>query len=304
MLPLIRTLCTLLLCSTNIILASAASTGISTPNPSTYVSVRSLDKYGHSEQLQNAMKAANLQGTLVVAARDAANNSTIFLSLLDTNSILPSPSSALVSKNPSMLCLINGNPSFSMVNSGTPVQRTAIICTGLKGDAHWLVERVRTYSHRVWNRYNTFVDASGVAYAVSKYMRRFWHYDEEEEWTPGLLAQDLTRKDQQNSWSRPLGVCAMIASPSLPCVFVVDPSGIIQKYSAFAMGRGSNDVLKKLGDAMDEPSSDGKGKGVGKDLQGRLIEAIKSSVPSTKQDRVILVEVLAETGVSRTVVPI
>ena len=224
--------------------------------------------------------------------------------MLGTDSIAPSPSSALVSKNPSMLRLINENPSFITANGGNPVQRTAIVCTGLKGDANWLVDRVRTYSHRVWNRYNTFVDAPGAAYAVSKYMRRFWHYDEEEEWTPGLLAQDLASKDQQNSWSRPLGVCTMIASSSLPCVFVVDPSGIIQKYSAFAMGRGSNDVLKKLEDAMDETSSKGKGKGSGEDLQGRLVEAIKSSVPSSKQDRSILVEILSETGVSRTVVPI
>ena len=284
-------------------LLAAASTAGSPP--STYVSVRSLDKYGHSEQLQNALKAANLQGTLVVAARDASNNSTIVLSLVDTS--ISSPASAIISKNPSMLQLINGNPSF-VANSGKKTQRTAIVCTGLKGDANWLVERVRTYSHRVWNRYNTFVDAPGAAYAVSKYMRRFWHYDEEEEWAPGLLTQDLTRKEQANSWSRPLGVCAMIASSSLPYVFVVEPSGVIQRYSAFAMGRGSNDVLEKLGGAMKEGSTvglDDQVTGSAEDLQGRLIEAIKTAVvTTTKKDRSILVEILSDTGVSRTMVPI
>lgn len=245
--------------------AAAAASTSSSSTPSSYVSVRSLDKYGHSEQLQNSLKAANLQGTLVVAARDASNNSTIFLSLLDSSSI-ETPTSAILSKNPSMLHLLNGNPSF-LSNNGKNVQRTAIICTGLKGDAKWLIERVRTYSHRVWNRYNTFVDAPGAAYAVSKYMRRFWNYDEEEEWSPGLLSQDLTSNDKGNSWSRPLGVCAMIASSSLPYVFVVEPSGVIQRYSAFAMGRGSNDVLEKLGDTTIE----GNMKNTSGDLQTRLI---------------------------------
>jgi len=286
------------------LIAADASSSSSSSTPSTYVSVRSLDKYGHSEQLQNALKAANMHGTLVVGARDTSKNVTIFLSLLDA-SALPTSSTAIVSKNPSMLQLINGNPGFGASN-GRPVHRTAIVCTGLKGDTNWLVDKVRTYSHRVWNRYDAFIDAPGAAYAVSKYMRRFWKYDEEEEWSPGLLAPDLTGDEQENAWSRPLGICTMIASSFLPYLFVVEPSGVIQRYSAFAMGRGSHDVLEKLGNAIQkDDGSVGKIRRSTDDLQESLIQTIKSSlVGSSKKGKYLLVEVLSNEGVVRDLVPI
>lgn len=95
----------------------------STPESSTFVSVRALDEYGNSEQIQNAQKAATLQGTLVVAARDPAKNSTIVLSLLDKPR---APGLTVPDRTPSMLQLIHRNPSFVR---NTKVQQTAMVCT-------------------------------------------------------------------------------------------------------------------------------------------------------------------------------
>jgi 20S proteasome alpha/beta subunit len=263
-------------------LASASSSEISP-----YRSARALDQYGNSEQIQNAKKAATLYGTLVVAAFDTANNRTIVLSLRDR-----SHSTSFIASNdsPCMVQLIHKNPSFIISSS----HHVAMICTGIKGDANWLVERVRAYSHRVWTRYNTFLDSSGAAYAVAQYMQRFWGYeDEDEEWAPSLLLEEMKRQDNPHIWTRPLGLVIMILSSQLPFIYVVEPSGIIQQYSAFAMGKYSNNVLEKLSQVINEEEGD---------LQGRLVKLIQSVVPSNKKDNVILIEILSETGVTRTVV--
>lgn len=283
MLPLIISFL-IVFCSGHPLATASSPTSSSASTGPSYVSVRALDKYGHSEQLQNALKAANLQGTLVVAARDPIHNNTLVLSLLET-----SRSVGIISKAPSMLQLINSNPAFLGGKRQNKV-RTAMVCTGLKADASWLLRTVRAYSHRVWTRYNTFLDAPTVAHAVAKYFRFFWGYDEEEEWSPVQLSQDL---EDEKAWGRPLGVVAMIASSSLPFFFVIEPSGIIQRYQAFAMGKYSNEIIEKLGDAVGNDT---------KDLQEQLVNLIQSVVPSTKKDTRILVETLSDSGIDRTVV--
>jgi 20S proteasome alpha/beta subunit len=255
----------------------------STPEISPYRSARALDQYGNSEQIQNAKKAATLHGTLVVAAYDTAKKHTIVLSLRDRSH------SGFIASN-DMVQLIHRNPSFIRSSS----QHVAMVCTGIKGDANWLVERVRAYSHRVWTRYNTFLDSSGAASAVAQYMLRFWGYeDEDEEWAPSLLLDEMKRQGNQHIWSRPLGLVVMILSSQLPYVYVVEPSGIIQQYRAFAMGKHSNNVLEKLSEVINQD---------GGDLQGRLLNLIQSVIPSNKKDNVILIEILSETGVTRSVV--
>jgi 20S proteasome alpha/beta subunit len=258
----------------------------STPEISPYRSAQALDQYGNSEQIQYAKKAATLHGTLVVAAYDPANNRTIVLSLRDkTHSNFVATIDSL-----SMLQVIHKNPSFIRSSS----QHVAVVCTGIKGDATWLVERVRAYSHRVWTRYNTFLDASGAAHAVAQYMLRFWGYEDEgEEWAPSLLLDEMKRQDNQHIWSRPLGLVVMILSSKLPYIYVVEPSGITQQYKAFAMGKYSNDVLEKLSDVVNEEEGD---------LHDRLLKLIQSVVPSNKKDTIIVVEILSETGVTRTLV--
>ena len=207
---------TLLLLYSQVILVGASSIESSSP-----VSVRALDKYGESEQILNAAKAASLHGTLVVAARDASKNCTLVLSLLDTPSRLSS--SQQQPPQPAMLQLLHNPPAFVRhEQDSTTTSTTAMVCTGLKGDATWLLQQVRSYSHRVWARYNTFVDATGAAHAVSHYMQRFWGFSDQVEWTPEFL---LERDEQALSWSRPLGVVVMVVSSSLPYVIVVEPSG-------------------------------------------------------------------------------
>ena len=253
---------------------------------SPYRSARALNQYGNSEQIQNAKKAATMHGTLVVAAHDATNNSTMVLSVLDDRH-----AGQIESINsPKMLHLIHQNPSFTR----SSYQKVALVCTGLKGDANWLVQRVRAYSHRVWTRYNTFLDSSGAAFAVSQYMLRFWGYDDEdEEWTPSLLLDDMKRQNNQHIWSRPLGLVVMILSSQRPYINVVEPSGIVQQYTAFSMGKNSNEILEKLADVV---------KQAGDDLQGQLMKLIQSVLPSTKKDTSVLIEILSDTGVTRTVV--
>ncbi|CAB9522144.1 expressed unknown protein [Seminavis robusta] len=259
----------------------------STETPSV-VSVRALDEFGNSEQIQNARKAASLHGRLVVAARDSSQNCTIVLSLLEDHSPLKPSSILLEDAYSRMLQLLHNDPEHKL----------AMVCSGLRGDANWLLERVRAYSHRVWTRYNVFLGSSGAAHAVSQYMQRFWGFPEDAEWTPQLLLQEW--KGNQGSWSRPLGLVVMIVSSSLPYIFVVEPSGIIQQYSAFAMGKYSDSVLEKLPTVINNDNDTKENEE--DDLQEKLIKIIQSVVPSTKKDSRILVEIMSEKGVYRTVV--
>ena len=288
--------------------ASASTTGLSS---SSYVSVRALDRYGHSEQLQNALKAANLQGTLVVAARDPSRNSTIVLSLLEA----PKKTGKIL-KDPTMLHLLNNNPAFIQSSTSTPIS-TALICTGLKGDARWLISNVRKYSHRVWERYNQFLDTPGAALAVSKFTRKFWGYDEKSEWQPGLLDQQSRSEDESREyqWGRPLGVVTMIISSSLPYIFVVDPSGVVQRYTAFATGKRSRDVLERLPEVIDdnasEPSNSEQKEGLNSSeehhhdgLKERLIYLMQDLFGSTNKEMDILIEELSAQGVNRTLIPL
>lgn len=272
--------------------------GSSSEAPLGYTSVRALDKYGHSEQLQNAQKAANLQGTLVVVARDTSKNSTLVLSLLD-----PCKNSGRIYREPCMIQLINNNAAFVTAGSGSGTIRTALVCTGLKGDANWLVQKVRRYSHRVWERYNTFLDAPGAAFAVSKFSRKFWGYDEESEWQPGLLLADQQGRSQEEriiqSWGRPLGIVTIILSSSVPYVFVVEPSGVVQRYTAFAMGKRSEDVMEKLAKTMNEVGGSNE---LEVDMKDRLVSLLHEIVGPRRSDMEILVEELSETGVDRTLI--
>jgi 20S proteasome alpha/beta subunit len=211
-----------------------------------------------------------------------------------------------------MLHLINNNPAFVTGNSAAASTRTALVCTGLKGDANWLIRKVRSYSHKVWERYNQFVDAPGAAYAVSKCTRQFWGYDEDSEWQPGLLLADRSSRDQTESsrWGRPLGVVTIILSSSLPYVFVVEPSGVVQRYRAFAMGKRSGEILEKLhktmnGDAISTSQSrQNDFESDEEDLTERLINLIQETIGSTNKEMNILIEELSEQGVNRTVVPL
>lgn len=253
-----------------------------------YVSVRALDRYGHCEQQQNALKASKKEGTLVVASRDPSKNITIVLSMFECSS---SRSSSIMFK-PSMLRITSKDPRFWAVSS-RHCEKTAMICTGLKTDSNWLLRAARAYSHRVWARYNTFVDAPAVAQACSIFFRMFWGYDEEEEWTPNLLYADL----KERSWGRPPGIIPMVLSSSLPFVLVVEPSGIIQRHNVFATGKYSDEILEKVARA------EGVSGGVGdEDLEERLIRLIKSVVPSASRDSSILVEILSKSGIERKIV--
>jgi len=286
--------------------ASSTTSSAATSSSSSYVSVRALDKFGHSEQLTHALKAANLQGTLVVAAHDQENNCTLVLSVLDTTAT--SASARVMPKIPRMMHLIHQKPPAFMTTSTNSIQ-TAVVCTGIKGDANWLIQQLQAYSHRVWTRYNTFVGTSGIALATSKYMRQFWKYDPDDEYLPGRLIRDDDHKDPSFQWGRPLGVVAMIVSAHVPYIFVVEPSGVMQRYTAFAMGKHSSNALEHLGQALDPSSSSSASSSKmtfrSPNLQGRLVEVLQSAVPSNpKKELNILVEILSKDGVKRTVLSV
>ena len=76
---------------------------------------------------------------------------------------------------------------------------------------------------------------------------------------------------------------------------MIEPSGIVQRYKAFAMGKYSNQILERLGIVLEENEDK-------EDLQKQLILLIQSVVPSTKTDTSILVEIMSQDGIERIVI--
>ena len=107
----------------------------------------------------------------------------------------------------------------------------------------------------------------------------------------------MQQDDDNDDWGRPLGVVSIVSSSSVPYLLVLEPSGIIQRYKAFAMGKYSNDILPQLADIIQVETNT-----TTEDLKEQLVKLIQSVVPSTKTDTSILVEILSEKGIDRTII--
>jgi 20S proteasome alpha/beta subunit len=240
----------------------------SSSDTSSYVSVRALDKYGNAKQVSHALEAAKRQGrpVLVAVVKADASEKAIASSRVTSGEVEANRRSQSF-----MIAISLGTSpvlhSLQITPPGdTPSTFLAICCTGIKGDANWLIDQIQTYASTIWDRYNIPSDKIAtptIAHVVARLMGRFAGYAEKQEWSsfislPASKNEDDNGNDSSSTWSRPMGIQTMIlstASSFAPGLLQIDPSGRILtaaaqsssgKVSAAAIGRDSDRIQSRL----------------------------------------------------------
>ena len=263
---------------------------------SSYTSVRALDEYGHSVQLKHAGEAAQRHGRLVVAGQSAANETVVV-------SFGQKPVVHLVSLT---TCASFQQPKEVTNNNkmeANEFDTVALCCTGIKGDANWLIDRVQEHTTNVWNRYNHHMDSPAVAHLVSRLLGSFQGEDTDIEWQPGV------RRDKSD-WARPLGIQTLVLSQQSP-ILRIEPSGRVltltnsirgssnarrNMWGVSAIGKDSHIIVDKLR-RMEQP----EGRIGAADLQKRLVDLMIPEAPTDRRTY-IMVEVLSRHGIRRTTI--
>jgi 20S proteasome alpha/beta subunit len=230
---------------------------ITSSGDSSYVSVRSLDKYGEAVQISHALEAAVRHGRPIIVAVVRTNRNTT-----DATSFMVAVS---LGKSPILHSLQLPLPQQEVDWIPSSLSFLAICCTGVRGDANWLIRQMQQFSASVWERYNLpQLSTPAVAHVVARLMGRFAGYPEKEEWNsavgiPGSRGNGDDDQSQSSTWARPMGIQTMIVSTSpsssVPPLLQVDPSGRILTPQArsssghvavAAIGRDSDKIQRRL----------------------------------------------------------
>lgn len=255
---------------------------------SSYTPVTALDKYGHSIQLQNAREAAARHGRLIVAASTASNEETVVISVY-------TPKMGLLhhSKTDGVLQKLWTDESK---NNDAPCH---LACTGVKADATWLIQTMRQYAKRVWDRYDiASISQERMTQALSRTLVEFMGYNRAREWQDGV-GVEKSGGDDASSWARPLGIQTLIISPSSPIV-LVEPSGVAQTHEYVAIGKDSSAVMRALRERF--PSN--AGACTVEELKELLMDVIQKTIEGQKSSTELIVEVVSKHGVEVSSVPL
>jgi len=262
-------------------------------------SVRALDRYGNAVQLQHAKSASDKRGRLVAAiavdvfveASESNDNGAAEMTTMTTESKqverqiwIVSPSVPQHRRHHHRRAPVRRNaddplpqqPLVSFLsNNGGNCNRAGtvgLVCSGVQGDATWLLGQLRRYAKTIWDRYggggggnNDDSTAAGssepqllpilaVAKAVAALKRSFWKYEVDgEKWQgPAWTIFQNGDAERDEGWSRPLGVRTLLVSTASlsssspqkqhqhqPSLVVVEPSGTI-------VGDGEQDRHRRI----------------------------------------------------------
>jgi 20S proteasome alpha/beta subunit len=246
---------------------------------SSYTPVTALDKYGNSIQLKHAREAASRHGRLIVAARSSREVVVVVsiytpkLGQLTTSS---SSSSSVLQR------LLLGDTSLYLA------------CTGVKADATWLVQTMRRYSIRLWERYDVAnLTPTRISQAISQALLGFMGYDRSQEYHDGVTVGGADTKN--DSWARPLGIQTLIVSPH--SLILVEPSGIAQPYMEYvAVGKESAAIQRVLQERYRSDAS-------AEEIQELVINIIRETVEGQASAELV-VEVVSKDGVEVSSVPL
>jgi 20S proteasome alpha/beta subunit len=269
--------------SSSLVTASSSSSG----NPSSYTSVRALDQFGNSVQLKHAREAADRHGRLVVAAAAGNDNTVVVVSL----------------GNRPMVHSISLPTQDNNDDATTSHHHLALCCTGVKGDANWLVAQVQEHAAQIWERYNHHPYSPAIAHLVARLLGSFGGEDVDQEWQSSIRRESV-------EWARPFGIQTMILSTQDPCILMVEPSGRVlatttttkkgnkdKKTPSFwcAMGKESNAVREK------QSRTELLGDDGAFQLQEKLVQQLLDTVVVSRNDITeVMVEILTPVGIERT----
>jgi 20S proteasome alpha/beta subunit len=302
-------------------------------SPSSYTPVTALDKFGNAQQVRNAREAALQNGRLVVAAKFRETTSkednqekesiVVVLTLVEdrpdvvesslgsartvqllNHLVLPHPSTIMTPTTLEHLPL-STSPTHDHYQKQQHNDVMALACTGIKPDAIWLIETIRNYVKRVWERYDTFqYSVDEMANAISQAMGSFWNHPQSQEWNHGAGPVVVRNNDEEddvdttNTWARPLGVQVLVLSTN-PCdpLVVVEPSGVAQASSrALAIGQYSEEVLPQLLKKLETHRQTR----TCEDLIDVMIQTVRQTLRhSNHKKKKFLIEILSSRGVER-----
>lgn len=186
----------------NILVVLAFCSYLTAGKSTSYTSVHAFDKYGHSDQLENAKEAA-CRGRLVVAGQSSTNE-IVVVSLGTIGRPIVHPVTIPVQD----------------FESGATDGIVAICCTGVMGDATWVIQQVQNHAKRIWERYNHQMSAATVAHLVGRLLGYFQRNNVDQEWQ-----SSVGRKEAE--CARPLGIQTMVLSQDSP-ILIVEVSGRVK----------------------------------------------------------------------------
>lgn len=241
---------------------------------SSYTPVTALDKYGNLIQLKHAREAASRHGRLIVAAR-TSREVVVVVSIYTPKLGQLTTSSSVLQR------LLLGDTSLYLA------------CTGVKADATWLLQTLRHYSTRLWERYDVAnLAQTRIAQAVSQALLGFMGYDRSQEYHDGVTVGGDPRND---SWARPLGIQTLIVSSH--SLTLVEPSGIAQPDMEYvAVGKESAAIQRVLQERYRPDAS-------AEDMQELVIDIIRETVEGQASAELV-VEVVSKDGVEVSSVPL
>lgn len=264
------------------IFAPHLSFSSSTTSP--YTSISSLDKYGSSPQLRNALLASTRHGNLILTASTA--NAVI--------SVAPRFISSNIKRNPSLNRMINIISRDDAPGGDT----TAIICSGLKADADLLIKILREYGRRVWERYDRTPGHDTVSNILSEVLLSFMGYESVDMDGVGDMILE--------SMGRPFGVQSLVVSVGKNGVGMrsVSPSGVQMEWRAIAMGKGADEANRILEEKMKEKAIGENEVEVKETLLMVLRECLDKEHGSEKTKSMeVVCEILSSDGVNIKLAP-
>lgn len=265
--------------------ASSSGAALSPGLDDAYSAVTALDRYGNSVQLQHAREAGLKHGALILAGK-ANDHSTVVVSVQ--------------SEKPGLKRTSEGHSTVLTYPLSVWDPSIALVCSGVKADADWLLRTMRDYFKRRWGRYNKDdIGLAEVGAVLRTILLSFMGYSQKAEFWDG--SGTILSKD--DALSRPLGVTSMIVSARTPIV-LVGPSGVPQSgLRACAIGRDSDTVTKSL----EEHILPGQ---TVEEVKDGLLRVLKKHLSAKHSNRhrndklLVCVEVVSHNGVVRTVEPI
>jgi 20S proteasome alpha/beta subunit len=213
-------------------LADAASQGDKS-FLSPYESIRALDEFGNAKQLDFASKAAQEQSSLVILLQDPRTDQTWIVSL---------PQRPRAPHLRTITPLVHPISMPIWGSKSPPTDRSAfVVCTGLQGDARWLMKQLRQYTSRLWAMSDLSTPTGpALAHGVASLMRLFWGYPTDVSISSSVLRGVVEREEL----ARPLGLQVSLLvfdrdsrasnSTTLPHVYDINPTGNIVDATSLA----------------------------------------------------------------------
>lgn len=226
-----------------------------------YQSVASLDKYGQSQQIQNAMRASSIHGTPIIAALAENDKSIVVCYIKQRNKKL-----GIKHDEKRMVQIISCTDDDSNSNNNSNENdnqndekvecnksMTAIICSGVKADGKVLIQMLREYSRKTWERYDTIPNILDITNEARDILLSFMGYSNNSDNNDIILKFVDDDEDSRDDlrMSRPFGIQSLLFGVTNtnnnkhPIIQSIDPSGITQSWVARALGSYSNDEVNK-----------------------------------------------------------